>query len=191
MAVVAGCNLCLKPAFSVQLAEMNLLSPDGECRCFQDDGNNLIFIILQTDELCIYLKCLLLKSFWYANHLTKIAVIAKNSSTLDPLGNSRNKIESIHVPGILWLQFFISIFLKGHASFLTTLGLSPISVRNNSHFNLLLWNQWAKLNYWNGPWMVSFQSWIRGQDWSTNTAAVTKNRKKLGMKTAEPIDAKL
>jgi 3-oxoacyl-(acyl-carrier-protein) synthase len=38
-AIVAGCNLCLKPAASVQLAEMNLLSSDGQCRCFDENGN--------------------------------------------------------------------------------------------------------------------------------------------------------
>ncbi|XP_071129497.1 fatty acid synthase-like isoform X4 [Mytilus edulis] len=37
-AIVAGCNLCMKPATSVQLAEMNLLSMDGHCRCFDERG---------------------------------------------------------------------------------------------------------------------------------------------------------
>jgi fatty acid synthase len=37
-AVVGGCNLCLHPYISVQLAELGTLNPEGFCRTFDKDG---------------------------------------------------------------------------------------------------------------------------------------------------------
>ncbi|KAK3091059.1 hypothetical protein FSP39_016810 [Pinctada imbricata] len=40
-AIVGGCNLCLKPAASLQALDMNILSPDGRCRCYDENANGV------------------------------------------------------------------------------------------------------------------------------------------------------
>ena len=37
-AIVGGCNLCLKPATSLQALDAGVLSPDGFCRCYDEEG---------------------------------------------------------------------------------------------------------------------------------------------------------
>ncbi len=37
-AIVAGCNLCLKPAYSLEFLRLGMLSPDGTCKSFDASG---------------------------------------------------------------------------------------------------------------------------------------------------------
>ena len=39
-AIVGGANLCLKPATSLQFQKLGMLSPEGECRSFDESGRN-------------------------------------------------------------------------------------------------------------------------------------------------------
>lgn len=37
-AIVAGCNMCYMPALFVQFDKLNMLSPDGACKSFDESG---------------------------------------------------------------------------------------------------------------------------------------------------------
>jgi len=37
-ALVAGCNLCIKPATSIQYNKLHMLSPEGACKSFDESG---------------------------------------------------------------------------------------------------------------------------------------------------------
>jgi fatty acid synthase len=41
-AIVAGCGLILKPTMSLQFKRLNMLSPDGMCKAFDESGNGYV-----------------------------------------------------------------------------------------------------------------------------------------------------
>ena len=93
---------------------------------------------------------------------------------------------------IIYTVYLYNNFVSGLVRFLANLAKGNVSfchgvssVRRPLTFHIWIFSSettgpiWTKL-CWNGPGMVPFQNCIRGRDWPSNMAAVTKNRKKGG-----------